>query len=338
MSILTGLKARGAKLALAFGLIASLSACVGEVVEVPTAHRGIISTASGLKDEILPPSKLRLSSFCRVCDNIIIAEVSDYGVQEQLQLYMPKDRLNITVEVRGTFATSDSAPDLKMIFGRVSPQPVNPRVSKVSANAVYNTYAQQIIRDKVRSTVAKYDIATLMDNREQIGAELREEVRKALEGRPVKVLNFGLADIQPPKIIIDAEENRKAREIAIKQAEAEKEIRLRQAQADLEVARLNQAVELKEAETQVLVEQKLKEGFSEAYVAQRGLKILDKLAGSQNKVVFLPTEALSNPSIMIGGIKDALESNAAPAEAEDAPVIAPAKTASSKPAKAPTAE
>jgi len=317
MKFLTGLKGRGAKFALALGLVASLSACTGEVVEVPTAHRGIISTASGLKDEILPPSKLRLSSFCRVCDNIIIAEVSDYGKNETLQLYMPKDRLNITVDVRGTFATSDSAGDLKMIFGRVSPQPINPRVSKITADSVYNTYAQQIIRDKVRSTVAKYDIATLMDNREQIGAELREEVRKALKGRPVKVLNFGLADIQPPKIIIDAEENRKSREIQIKQAEADKEIRLREAVANLEVARLNQAVELKEAETQVLVEKKLKEGFSEAYVAQRGLKILEKLAASQNKVVFLPTEALSNPSVMIGGVKDALETKDAPVSEEN---------------------
>lgn len=297
----------GLKLALALGLMTSLSGCMGEVVEIPTAHRGVISTASGLQDEILPPSKLRLSNFCRVCDNVIIAEVSDYGQQETLQLFMPKDRLNITIDVRGTFATSDTPDDLRMIFSRVSPQIINPRVSKIAAQQVYVTYAQQIIRDKVRSVVAQYDIATVMDNREQIGAELREAVRKALEGRPVKVLNFGLADIQPPAIILQAEENRKSREIAIKQAEADKEVRLREAEADLEVARLAQAVELKEAETQVMVEQKLKEGYSAAYVAQRGLKILEALARSNNKVVFLPTEALTNPSIMIGGIKQALE-------------------------------
>ena len=295
-----------AKVAIGLALVTSLSGCFGEVVEIPTAHRGVISTASGLKDEILPPSKLRLSSFCRVCDNIIIGEVSDYGKTETMQLYMPKDRLNITVETRGTFATSDKSEDLKMIFGRVTPMPVNSRVSKVPANAVYDTYAQQIIRDRVRSVIAKYDIATLMANREEVGAELREEVRKALEGRPVKVLNFGLADIQPPKVIIDAEIKRKAREIAINEAEANKQIRLKEAEANLEVAITQQAVELKEAETQVMVEKKLKEGFSQAYVAQRGLRILEQLAGSTNKVIFMPTEALSNPAVMIGGIEEAL--------------------------------
>jgi len=296
-----------ARLTLALGLLTSLAGCFGETVEIPTAHRGVISTAAGIQDEILPPSKLRLNNLCRVCDNIIIAEVSDYGAKESLQLFMPKDRLNITIEVRGTFATSDAPDDLRMIFSRVSPQAATSRVSKITAQQVYVTYAQQIIRDRVRSVVAQYDIATLMDNREEIGAELREAVRKALEGRPVKVLNFGLADIQPPAIILQAEENRKSREIAIKQAEADKEVRLREAEADLEVAKLAQAVELKEAETQVLVEKKLKEGFSEAYVAQRGLKILEALARSNNKVVFLPTEALTNPSIMIGGVKKALD-------------------------------
>jgi F0F1-type ATP synthase epsilon subunit len=295
------------KIGLGLGLMTALSGCFGEVVEIPTAHRGVISTGSGLQDEILPPSKLRLSSFCRVCDNIILGEVSDYGKVESMQLYMPKDKLNITVETRGTFATSDEPADLKMIFGRVSPVPVRDRVSKVPANAVYETYAQQIIRDRVRSVIAKYDIATLMANREQVGAELRDEVRKALEGRPVKVLNFGLADIQPPEVIIAAEIKRKAREIAISEAEANKQIRLKDAEANLEVAVMQQAVELKEAETQVLVEQKLKEGFSQAYVAQRGLRILEQLAGSSNKVIFLPTEALNNPAVMIGGIETALE-------------------------------
>ena len=224
-----------------------------------------------------------------------------------MQLYMPKDKLNLTLEVRGTFATSDEPGDLKTIFGRMSPQKVNDRVSLIPAQDVYNVYAQQVIRDRVRSVVSEYDIATLMANREEVGTQLREAVRASLEGRPVKVLNFGLADIQPPQVIVDAEIKRKAREIAINEAEANKQIRLREAEANLEVAKTNQAVELKEAETQVLVEQKLREGFSEAYVAQRGLKILEALAASDNKVVFLPTEALANPAVMIGSIKDGLE-------------------------------
>jgi hypothetical protein len=290
----------------ALAVMTTLSGCFGEVAQVPTAHRGVISTSAGIKEGILPPSKMRLSTFCRVCDNLILAEVSDYGVKEEMTLYMPKDRLNLTIDVRGTFATSDEPEMLNMIFSRVSPTPVTNRVSKIDGLTVYNTYAQQIIRDRVRAVVAQYDIATVMENRETIGAEIREAVRESLEGRPVSVLNFGLGDIQPPDVILQAEIGRKTREIEINRADADKQIRLRQAEANLEVAALEQSVELKQAETQVLVEQKLKEGFSQAYVAQRALRILEAMAASDNKVIFLPTEALSNPAVMIGSMQEAL--------------------------------
>jgi len=289
------------------GMALSLAGCIGETVEVPTAHRGMISTSAGLKEGVLPPSKIRLSNMCLTCDSLIIAEISDYGISENFELYMPKDRLNLTVDVRGTFATSDTEKDLSMIFSRVSAQPVTERVKAIRASTVYETYAQQIVREKARSVLAKYDIATVMENRDSISAELFAEVVEALEGRPVKVLNFGLNDAQPPSVVTEAELKRKEREIAILQAEANKEVSLREAEAALEVAKLQQAVDLKEAETQVLVEQKLKEGFSDAFVAQRGLRILEELAKSDNQIVFLPTEALNNPSVMIGGLGKAFE-------------------------------
>jgi regulator of protease activity HflC (stomatin/prohibitin superfamily) len=294
------------KFSLGIALISALSGCFGEVVEVPTAHRGKITTVTGLAENVLTPSKVRLSSLCIVCDNLIIAEVADYSAKEKMSLFMPKDRLDLVFEVRGTFATSDSQADLNMIFDRVSPVTVTNRVSKITSNTIYHTYAQQIIRDRVRAVIAKYDIATVMENRESIGIELRDAVQEGLKGRPIKVLNFGLAHMQPPAVVIAGEETRKKREIEINEAEAKKKIRLKEAEADLEVAISKQAIELKEAETQVLVEQKLKEGFSEAYVAQRALKILEKMAASDNKVIYLPTEALKNPSVMIGSLNDSL--------------------------------
>jgi F0F1-type ATP synthase epsilon subunit len=295
-----------AKVVAGIALMSTLSGCFGKTVEVPTAHRGKITTKNGLAENVLTPSKIRLSNWCLVCDSLIIAEVADYSEQESMTLFMPKDKLNLELEVRGTFATSDTPTDLNMIFDRVSPVKVTKWVSKIPAVSIYDTYAQQIIRDRVRAVIAKYDIATVMENRESIGIELRDSVQEGLRGRPIKVLNFGLANMQPPSVIVAAEETRKKREIEINEAEAKKKIRLKEAEADLEVAVSEQAVELKQAETQVLVEKKLKEGFSEAYVAQRALNILEQMAASDNKVIYLPTEALKNPSVMIGSLNDAL--------------------------------
>jgi hypothetical protein len=287
-------------------LIGSLSGCIGETVEVPPAHRGKISTQSGLKDEVLSPSKVRLSNMCLVCDDLVLAEVSDYKAEESMKLFMPKDQLNLTVEVRGTLATSDAPEDLAMIFSRIPSQPYTKRVSLIDSSVVYQTYAQQVIRERVRSVISEYTIAELMSNRDAISQEISDSVTEGLKGRPIKVLNFGLADLQPPAIIVTAEESRKKREIEIKEAEASKEIGLTKARANLEIATLQQAVDLKEAETQVLVEQKLRQGFSSAYVAQRGLAILEKIAESDNKVVLMPTEALTNPAMMIGMLQEAM--------------------------------
>lgn len=288
----------------------------GDQVEVPTAHRGIISTSAGLEERILPPSKMRLEGFCYACDSLIVAEVSDYPILEEMELFMPKDRLNINFEVRGTFATSDNDEQLKTIFSRVPPRPHGERVSLISSEHVFDTYARQIVRDRVRAVVSEYDIQTLMDNREAVGARLAEAVRDGLKNRPVEMLNFGFDNIQPPEVVLKAELTRKTREIEILQADAEKEVALRRAGAALEVAAVQQTVDLKEAETQVLIEQKLREGFSEAYVAQRGLKILDRLAASDNNVIFLPTEALTNPSVMIGSVQKALNP-----QAPEAPIV-----------------
>lgn len=296
------------------GLSAALiSGCTlfGDQVEVPTAHRGIISTASGLKDEVLPPSKIRLSGMCLTCDSLIVAEVSDYPVVETMELFMPKDRLNINFELRGTFATSDDPEQLRTIFSRMPPKPTTSRTSLITSDQVYDTYARQVIRDRARAVISEYDIATLMANREAVAAKIAEAVRDGLKGRPVVMLNIGLGDIQPPRLIVEAEESRKEREIAIQKAEAEKEVEIHRANAALEVATIQREVDLQEAETQVMVEQKLREGFSEAYVAQRGLKILQQLAESDNNVIFLPTEALSNPAVMIGAMGDALGKNGA---------------------------
>jgi len=139
-------------------------------------------------------------------------------------------------------------------------------------------------------------------------------------------LNFGLADIQPPKVIVDAEEQAKQREIGIATAEADKEIRIRNAQADLTVAEMQQAVELKQAETDVLVEQKLAEGFNRSFLMRRGLAALEAMAASDNKVIFLPNEAFSNPAVLMGAFNQ-VDIDAADALAVPAPVATVPATA-----------
>lgn len=286
-----------------FTIIASLAlAGCGDIVEVPPAHVGKLTTDSGLQKGLIQPSKFRLEGLCITCDSLILAEASDYGIKEQMQVYMPQDQLNLQVDVRGVFSISADENNIQKVFARITPdQQVDKRVSKISMAKVYQTYASQVVRETVRSVMTKYTIAQVMENREAVSTEMAKEVRAQLVGLPVTAIRLGLADVQPPDVIVKAREAAKEREIAIQRAEADKQVALKEAEAALEVAIKQQQVDLKEAETQVLVNKKLAEGVNTAFVTQRWLKVMERLAENPDaKVMILPYEAISNPSLMMG--------------------------------------
>jgi hypothetical protein len=285
-------------LLLAFTFSSTLTGC-GKVVEVPAAHVGKKSTESGLQEGIIPPSKFRLKGFCWTCDNLILCEASDYPVKETMKIFMPKDKLNLDVDVRGIFSISASESNVEKIFARIPAEPVNDRVSKISMKRVYATYGSPIVREAVRTIITRYTIMEVMENRDAISQELVGLVTKRLRTTPLTTMRFGLADVQPPAIIVKAQEAATKREIEIRQAEADKMVRLKEAEANLEVATKQQQVDLKEAETQVLVAQKLAQGVSPAWALQRGMKVLEKLENG-NHVILLPMEAFKNPALMMG--------------------------------------
>ncbi|TSC68681.1 MAG: Band 7 protein, partial [Parcubacteria group bacterium Gr01-1014_70] len=73
-------------------LFSFLTAC-GHSVEVPPAHVGKLSTPSGLQEGIIPPSKLRLDTWCITCDSLILVEASDHPIKESMEIFMPKDKI-----------------------------------------------------------------------------------------------------------------------------------------------------------------------------------------------------------------------------------------------------
>lgn len=294
-------------------LIGTFLVACGDPVEVPPAHVGKLSTPSGLQEGIIPPSKLRLDSLCVTCDSLILVEASDHPIKESMPIFMPKDTLNLTVEVRGTVSISADEQNVEKIFDRVSSESTtNERVKIIQIETVYAVYGQPVIREVVRSIITKYEIAQVLQNRDALSLELTAAVREKLKDSPLTLPQFGLADIQPPPVIVAAQESAKEREIAIDRAEADKQVKLKEAEAALAVAIKQQEVDLKEAETQVLVEKKLSESVSQAFVTQRSLRVLEMLAKSENKVFFLPMEAMKNPALVMGIVNEGFASKRSP--------------------------
>lgn len=281
-------------------IVAAITTGCGQVVEVPPAHKGKIFTSGGYQKGIVSPSSLILPYERRTEPFLVVAEVSDQSKEEKMSIPMPLDNLILEFDVRGTFCVTSEASKLEDVFQRLAPSNNKEFVRRIDFDDIYTTYALPIIRTQSRNVITKYKIEYVLKNMEAVSNEMTTAIRQDLENTPVRCAMLGLSGMRPPKVIIEAQEAAAAREIAIQQAEADKLVSLKKAEAALEVAKKQQQVELIEAETQVLVDKKLAEGVSDAWLRQRGLAVLEKMCAGDNKIIFLPTEALQNPGIMMG--------------------------------------
>lgn len=222
----------------------------GSRVEVPPANVGKILTKNGYAPETVPPSKFRLPACWAYCDRLVLLEASDNSLREMLTVFMPKDKLNITVDIRGTFSIPTQPKTIDSIYDRVVAAPSEDSdVSIITASSVYTTYGQQAVRGVVRSEITKYTISEVMAQREVIGQNIHAAIAAKLKetNTPISISRFELANVQPPAVIVAAQESAKEREIDIQKAEAEAQIELVKAERALEIAKKDRLVEREKA-------------------------------------------------------------------------------------------
>ncbi len=266
-------------------------------VDIPPAHIGKIQTAEGLQDSVIPPSKIRLTNMCLACPTLVLAEASDQPMSEDMTIFMPQDQLNLTIQVRCTLTISNEAKNVDQIFARIPQVPTeDSRDSLIDFGVVYATYGRNLFIETVRGYLTQQTIEQVMNNQAAVSEALTILVRDALKQTPIQLKQFGFTNLQPPAIVVKAQEERKQREIAIERAKADKLVSLEQAEAAREVAIKQQEVDLIEAETQALVNERLAQAVSGPFVLQRYLQFLNKMAESDN-AVFIPFEVLQNPGL-----------------------------------------
>jgi len=228
-------------------LMSFLKAC-GQKVEVPPANVGKILGKNGYMPDTIPPSKFRLAPCWAYCDKLVKLQVSDNQLEEPLKVFMPKDKLNITVDIRGTFSIPNDQKTVDAIFNKVVAEEYK-EGSWITAKQVYDVYGRQAVRGIVRSEITKYTIQEVLANRESIGQNIHAAISAKLKttNTPLSISRFELADVQPPKVIVEAQEAAKEREIDIQKAEASAQVALVEAEKALEIAKANRLVEREKA-------------------------------------------------------------------------------------------
>ena len=271
-------------------LAVSLAAC-GSKVEVPAAHVAKIMTKDGYKADTIGTSKFRLDWCWAYCDKLVLLDASDQAVSEKMELFMPEDKLNMTFDLRLTMIINPNK--YEELFARIPPVDQN-GVDVISWNKAYVTYAQQIVRAEAREFLSDFTIAEIASSRETINAQLSQRLTKSInEKTPFQVRYVGLADIQYPEIIVEAQENAAERREQINQEYANLELSKVRLERELQEQAMNQKITLERARAEAEVARIQSHSLTPAYIRYRELQILEKLAESDNKV-FVPSAMLDS--------------------------------------------
>lgn len=280
------------KLAIAVATMFALVGC-GELVEVPPAHIAKVMTKNGYKEQTIPTSKFRLEPCIMYCDKLVLLDASDQAVTEKMELFMPKDKLNMAFEIRLTLIVN---PDkFNEIFTRIPPSgDAKEHIDRISVQRVYATYAQQIIRAEAREFLSNFSIAEIASSREAINNQLSERLTASISQRtPFQVRYVGLADLKYPQIIVEAQENAAQRREQIQQEEAQLEISRVQLERQLQEQRLQRAIDVERAEAEAAVNRILANSVTPQYVKYRELSLLEAMTKSENKI-FIPSSMLDS--------------------------------------------
>ena len=271
-------------------LAVSLAAC-GSKVEVPAAHVAKIMTKDGYKADTIGTSKFRLDWCWAYCDKLVLLDASDQAVSEKMELFMPEDKLNMTFDLRLTMIINPNK--YEELFARIPPVDQN-GVDVISWNKAYVTYAQQIVRAEAREFLSDFTIAEIASSRETINTQLSQRLTKSInEKTPFQVRYVGLADIQYPKIIVEAQENAAERREQINQEYANLELSKVRLERELQEQTMNQKITFERARAEAAVNKIIAESVSPEYVKYRTLDILSNMANSDNKV-FVPYEIVTS--------------------------------------------
>ena len=283
-----------------------VTACnpIGQKVEVPPASVGMVYGKNGYQGDVIPPSRFRLMPCFLNCAKLVVIEAGDIGMKESMEVLMPKDNLIFGVDVRFTLAMEQEKDKVLTVFDRVVPTRLDSGNYGTTLQTIYSTYGESIVRNMVRSEMSKYTISEVANNQQRVSNELYQVVSNALSSTPLRIKQFGLADLRYPTAVKEAMDATAERKIAVERAEADAQVQIRQAQARLEVTRAEREADILAAQTISEANRILADGVTPEVIRYLELEVLKRMADNENAVFFpvemLGSDALNNRVMRVG--------------------------------------
>jgi len=262
--------------------IIALPAC--EMPTVPPTAKGKILTTAGYDPDIKEPGKYTLWGR----DTMILIETNTNTYKEVVNVILA-DKLTLSAEVRfrGRLAGSDQV--LNAMFNDIQPGPDN----IVSFNEVYAIYGRMAVRNKTREIISQYTVEDVHKNYGRLSGEIGKVLLEALRGTPLEISDIALGNIAYPKVVTDAVDQAKARELAIKKEKANAEIALVKKKNERILEEANYQIEITKAKAIRDKNKIIGQGVTPALLQLRALEVQEAMA-KNGSAVFMPYEAMGS--------------------------------------------
>lgn len=268
---------------LILGLTLGLGACGFDTV--PPATKGKILSPKGYEPDVLEPGKY--TTWFR--EEMVLLQTNTTTYKEHVQIVLA-DKLTLTAEVRfrGRIAGTDKV--INAMFNDVVPD----ATGVVTFKSVYDVYGRMAVRNKTREILSQYTVDDVHKNYARLSGEIAEVLAIKLKTTPLEISDIALGKIQYPKVVTDAINNAKERELSIKKEEAQAEIELTKKKNERLLAEANYQIEITRAKAIRDKNKIIGEGVTPELIELRRLEVMEKMATNKS-AVFMPVEAMTSP-------------------------------------------
>ena len=252
---------------------------------VPPGHIGRVQTPDGFTGEILGQGRHP----CWGRDQMYYIEASDKTYPQKMNV-LCKDQLNFGFTISVLAAVDRTKTKLiKAAFENVTPAPteVGPG-NLISAAQLYDMYVRPVVDQEARKVISKYETGEIVKNRRKIIEELRTGILGGLKTSIVKVRRVTVNNLDFPKSITKAQEERARRRVEIQTEKAEQEKRLVIEQNKIKLMQLKYKRKLVEAAAVADSNRIIGASVSPGFLAYYQYKNFSEAAKGPNNWGFIP--------------------------------------------------
>lgn len=256
---------------------------------VPPATKGKILTTAGYEPDVLESGKYTLWGR----DQLITLDTSTTTYKETVDVVLA-DKLTLSADIRfrGRIAGDDKT--INSMFNDIKAG----EDRNVSFAEVYGTYGRMAVRNKTREIISQYNVEDVHKNYSRLSKEIGVALTKALKGTPLEISDIALGRIAYPKVVTDAINAAKERDLAIKKEQAQAKIMLVKKKNERALAQANYQVEITNAKAIRDKNKIIGQGVTKELIELRRLEVMEKMAENKS-AVFMPVEAMASTGAQI---------------------------------------